>query len=127
MAMFYTYVIATVNCNSLFQLESSGSDGLIGVHGLEAEEERGADGDAGGVGGRGEAAEGERGAVDEGGEGGVVAERRVTNAPTPELLLEVAGRPPFRPRQANYESETAGRVNLLNSLRLCLTFSRNLT
>ena len=33
-------------------------DGHVGVHVLEAEEERGADGDAGGVGGRGEAAEG---------------------------------------------------------------------
>ena len=50
-----------------------GSDGHVGVHGLEAEEERGADGEAGGVGGRGEAAEGEGGAVDAGGEGGVVA------------------------------------------------------
>jgi len=45
----------------------------VGVHVLEAEEERGADGDAGGVGGGGGAAEGERGAVDAGGEGGVVA------------------------------------------------------
>jgi len=34
-------------------------DGYVGVHVLEAEEERGADGDAGCVGGRGEAAEGE--------------------------------------------------------------------
>jgi len=50
-----------------------GSDGHVGEHSLEAEEERGADGDAGCVGGRGEAAEGERGAVDAGSEGGVVA------------------------------------------------------
>jgi len=50
-----------------------GATGHVGVHGLEAEEERDADGEAGGVGGRGEAAEGEGGAVDAGGEGGVVA------------------------------------------------------
>ena len=36
---------------------------------------------------------------------------------TLELLLEVAGTTPFRPRQANYESETQGRVNLRNSLK----------
>jgi len=36
---------------------------------------------------------------------------------TLEVLLEVAGRTPFRLRQANYESETPGRVNLLNSLK----------
>ena len=28
---------------------------------------------------------------------------------TLELLLEVAGQTPFRPRQANYESETLGQ------------------
>ena len=36
---------------------------------------------------------------------------------TLELLLEVAGLTPFRLRQANYESETLGRVNLRNSLK----------
>jgi len=52
---------------------SHGSDGHVGVHDLEAEEECGTDGDTGVVGGRGEAAEGELDAVDAGGEGGVVA------------------------------------------------------
>jgi len=36
---------------------------------------------------------------------------------TLELLLEVAGRTPFRTRQENYESETPDRVNLRNSLK----------
>jgi len=36
---------------------------------------------------------------------------------TREVLVDIAGRTPFRLRQANYESETQGRVNLRNSLK----------
>ena len=34
-----------------------------------------------------------------------------------ELLLEIAGWIPFPIREANYEYETPGRVNLRNSLK----------